>query len=353
MDLEKLLTPVSQDQPAGGDLRLAAEDETFRQVRDLRKAAVVDPNSQGNWTKILALCETALAKSKDLELAARWTDARVRVDGFAGLRDGLGLVRELVSRFWDTVHPRAQDGNGAVNLEGRRARLEWMAGKDFLMSVERVPLVRTGGGEPRGWIDYRFTTRVDDAKAAADPTAYEELKTGGYISTEEWLQGLGSTPPERLRETLGAVRASLKELQGLSRACDERMGPDAPSLLALGQTLENIETYLAEKTGESSAQGESAGGGSSAVEAGGGNAAAASPGVSGPIRSRAQALQRLQEVADYYRQAEPHSPVSHLVQRAIKWGKLPFEDLVKDFIKDDSTIQRIQETLGIEKKEGT
>ena len=42
-------------------------------------------------------------------------------------------------------------------------------------------------------------------------------------------------------------------------------------------------------------------------------------------QNRADALRRLEALAVYFRRTEPHSPVSYLVQRAVRWGEMPLE----------------------------
>jgi type VI secretion system protein ImpA len=54
----------------------------------------------------------------------------------------------------------------------------------------------------------------------------------------------------------------------------------------------------------------------------------------------------LAEVADFFRQTEPHSPVSYLVQRAVKWGNMPLESWLQEVVKDESVLSQIRETLG-------
>jgi type VI secretion system protein ImpA len=69
-------------------------------------------------------------------------------------------------------------------------------------------------------------------------------------------------------------------------------------------------------------------------------------GTSGPIKSRQDALKRLSEVAEFFRKTEPHSPVSHLVSRSVKWGNMSLENLLQELIKDESVLGQIRETLG-------
>jgi type VI secretion system protein ImpA len=82
---------------------------------------------------------------------------------------------------------------------------------------------------------------------------------------------------------------------------------------------------------------------------GGGYAAGSSGGalsVGGAVRSRQDALKRLSEVAEFFRQTEPHSPVAYLVQRAVKWGNMPLDNWLQEVIKDETVLGQLRETLG-------
>ena len=63
--------------------------------------------------------EALATRSKDLQLAAWLTEAQLGREGFAGLREGLELTRALIERFWDHLHPQADDL--AVGLSTRAA----------------------------------------------------------------------------------------------------------------------------------------------------------------------------------------------------------------------------------------
>jgi type VI secretion system protein ImpA len=72
----------------------------------------------------------------------------------------------------------------------------------------------------------------------------------------------------------------------------------------------------------------------------------------GAIRGRQEALRRLSEIAEFFQKTEPHSPVSYLVERAVKWGNMPLEQWLQEVIKDSTTLGQVQETLGV-KVEGS
>ena len=68
--------------------------------------------------------------------------------------------------------------------------------------------------------------------------------------------------------------------------------------------------------------------------------------ASGAIQSRQDALKRLNDISEWFRKNEPHSPISYLVQRAVKWGNMPLENWLQDVIKDETVIYQIRQTLG-------
>src|SRR4030095_13344954 len=71
--------------------------------------------------------------------------------------------------------------------------------------------------------------------------------------------------------------------------------------------------------------------------------------TAGPIRSRLEALKRLGEVAEFFLNTEPHSPVSYLAQRAIRWGQMPLDAWLGEVIKNGTALDNLRETLGLKK----
>jgi type VI secretion system protein ImpA len=69
-------------------------------------------------------------------------------------------------------------------------------------------------------------------------------------------------------------------------------------------------------------------------------------------QDRADALRRLAAVATYFRNTEPHSPISYLVQRAVRWGEMPLEQWLEDVIHDAGVLSTVRETLGLKESDG-
>jgi len=72
-----------------------------------------------------------------------------------------------------------------------------------------------------------------------------------------------------------------------------------------------------------------------------------SPGPLGPIRSRAEAYQRLAEAADFLQRTEPHSPTPYLVRRAIQWGNMDLRELLPHLIRNDHALLEVAQLLNI------
>ena len=42
----------------------------------------------------------------------------------------------------------------------------------------------------------------------------------------------------------------------------------------------------------------------------------------------------LQEIAEYFRRTEPHSPLAYALEQAVRWGRTPLPKLLEELIPD-------------------
>src|SRR5262245_5915630 len=114
LDIEALLAPIPGDDPSGSAVPVEVRQQLDEGRVELDPDAFPedDPRRQetprlADWGGIARLASQMLADtSKDLELAARLTEALVQREGFAGLRDGLGLLRAMIEQCWDRIRPQ-------------------------------------------------------------------------------------------------------------------------------------------------------------------------------------------------------------------------------------------------------
>src|SRR2546423_4181462 len=137
---DQLLDPIPGANPAGAELRY---DPVYDKIKEARRADEDIPQGEwqtalkaADWALVIKLSTEALAKrTKDLQIAAWLTEAKLRREGFGGLREGLDLIEGMVERFWPQLYPEIEDGD----VEMRAAPLEWL-GSALEMAVRMVPI---------------------------------------------------------------------------------------------------------------------------------------------------------------------------------------------------------------------
>jgi type VI secretion system protein ImpA len=75
---------------------------------------------------------------------------------------------------------------------------------------------------------------------------------------------------------------------------------------------------------------------------------AATP-ADGPVRTRAEAYQRLREASEFLLRTEPHSPVPYLIRRAIAWGNMTLAEVLEELLSKNADLPTIYALLGIKR----
>jgi type VI secretion system protein ImpA len=65
------------------------------------------------------------------------------------------------------------------------------------------------------------------------------------------------------------------------------------------------------------------------------------------MQSREQAIEQLQKVADFFRESEPHSPVSYSIEQIIRWCGMPLPELLAELISDGDAKRSYFRLVGI------
>ena len=349
MDLEPLIAALSPEQPCGADLSFSPDIDAIRDMRreddpTLAQGEWVTPLKTADWPAVARACELVLrTTSKDLAVAGWLTDAWARLRGFAGLADGLELTAALVERYWPTLHPLA-DGD---DQEQRIGCLAWLAASVKSLSGQ-IALIE--GAEQRFNLSEVESAR--QRRAGPEPDEVDTLvteRTEAPLTLEAVLRAVaagGRAGFEARRDAIAAAQAALLRLQA---AVETRLPADGPSFVAARAALEQVAQAWS-RLGRDAGVADTAPAGPGAEP----DTAAAVPAamvVAGPIRSRAQALQQLRLVADYFRQAEPHSPVAYLADKAARWGEMPLHEWLRAVVKDGTALASFEDLLGVEPRE--
>jgi type VI secretion system protein ImpA len=335
IDPVALLEAIPGDDPAGEPVPFQVRDE----LEQARKE--IDPNDfdrddparpaepkWADWSGIIRLATRTLREqSKDLLVAARLTEALTKQQGFAGLADGLALLRGMIEQCWDRSLPVIEDGD----LEVRAGPFNWLGDGDrgarFPPSVRAAPLLHHDG-QALGWREW------------------DQMRSGrGAISKEMFEKAVAAASREECQGAVDTLTRCIEELTGLSRALNERLGPVSPALTdlrtALGDCL-TLAKQILERKGPAAASEVTV----AEPSAANGEAEATVPAARGTL-SRDDVYRRLAEAADLLERLEPHSPIPYLVRRAVELGAMPFPLLMRALIRDDSVLTNMNRELGI------
>src|SRR5690606_35970383 len=73
--------------------------------------------------------------------------------------------------------------------------------------------------------------------------------------------------------------------------------------------------------------------------------------VANVINSREAAFKQLTEIAEFFRKTEPHSPVSYVLEKAVKWGHMPLDELIIELIPEASSRTHFSQLTGVQSNE--
>lgn len=337
---EAFLAPIPGDLPAGEGLRY---EPVYDEIKHAREEE--DEIPQGDWKRELKTADYKLVvklatevlteRSKDLQIAAWLTEALIHRDGFAGLRDGLDLMRGLLDTFWDGVHPQIDDGD----LEYRVVPLEWVA-RYLEPALKRISL----NVEGHSFYDYEQSRTVGYEEAMEGDrerlAAREELIDEGKLAPESFDAAVEATPKPWYKALVSDLDDASEALAALEALSDQRFEDVAPSYRPLKGALDDVahvaRQLLALKLEQDPDPVEEpafdpsggADGGTSAAAGSDPQNAAPAGGQSVEPTSRDDAAARVAAAARYLRRASPTDPAPYLLLRGFRWGELRGADEV-------------------------
>ena len=230
-----LLDPISADQPAGVDLRWTPEWDRIKEARraddtfELGKWAKKE-QKVSDWRLVEELATKALReRSKDLQLAVWLMEASINLHGFAGLRDSLRLLRELMVRYWDNgLYPTMESGP-----EDRAGPFEWMNDK-LVLAIACIPITaRSDSGNDYNFLNLQDARRIgsESSYKSADgdvdtkkKKAFEAALEEGHISMEMFERAVKETKRESYEELALLFQHCYTEFKELEKVIDAKFG---------------------------------------------------------------------------------------------------------------------------------
>lgn len=328
---QALREPISAEQPCGVSLEDTPALTSLDMLRLFGQSqspeAVPEPDEEHReqqkarppieWNQLRANALDGLSRSKDLRLLAYLGAALLRTDGLPAFTQTLTVAAYWLETFWPEFYPLIDEDA----LFRKNALNNFADPMAIVDRVWRMPLVSS---RQHG----RFGLReLDITEGRATPGPQDGHAEAGALRAAFTAMSL-----EELTELADSVTAAIAALHSIDARMRSDGGPEmapdfGPLLAQFARAKKLFTDQLAARAPAAAADG-------------GDLAEGAAPGVeasgfrSGVIKSRQDAIRALDAVANYFRTAEPSSPVPMLVERAKRLVDKDFLEVLADMVPD-------------------
>lgn len=359
LEFDALLLPFPGKQPAGTDPRDDASAQSlYYRLRDARaEARALEREADGDgsrdnapplqWRQVRDLAQRILSeRAKDLEASAWLTEALVRESGFAGLCAGANLMAGLLDVYWDQGLFPVPDEDGVATLV---APIGGLTGGDQDGSLpqplrKQAMFVRPDGNVVTFW---QFM-QAEDVASIGDAARKKQRLAGGALALAEVERDARIAGAAHFGGLRDEIDAAITAWDRLTAGLELRADVDAPStrrMRVLLETLLQLVSRYAPARVAAPAP-EPAQADPDGVMAAPGPASAGDAGAARPV-SRNDMLLELAKIADYFREAEPQSPISLTLDEAVRRARLTWPELLHEIVPNDDARNAMLTQLGI------
>lgn len=381
--LQKLKEPVNEQQYCGTYIKL--DRQAFRALRNVYNEAnsaarkllqtpdeseldELNENNINSWKRLSdQLCETFQKQTKDIELLSWLMVSQLYLDDtLIGFKNTLDLLNTLLTEHFDELNPvipeasiKAQDEAGKLreSLDFKMAAFSQMVGIGENDSILYAPMSQV---RLLGDVSY-FAYQSAEMKGEC-PKLREDLKKDVSANADKYKTTI---------ETLKQCKTLCNDIYVLLGSKCQPSGVQTPNFMFIINHLDRILKSVGfltgfsiedkkEQTAEEPVQDNNASSPAEPQTATVQTVAVQTAGVVNNSQSfellsknsevtREQVFEELANIAKYFRSTEPHSPVSYLIEKAIRWGHLSLPELLNELISDQAdTKNRIFTIAGLQ-----
>lgn len=368
LDVNKLLAEFPGEFPAGVNPRAKGVPDIFGPLKNARQQAIdlekaienlapgEKPSREPDWRPVFKLSVQVLQEvGKDLQVGAWLVEAATRLHGLDGLRDSFAVLRGLVERFaWPALFPPIEDGDHAARTNPI-AGLGNASYGTITLHLRLLPLTDPTAAPPITADTLERAHRV----ANYDPEQRTKALSNGQPNLPDVLAKAKSTAKEFFLAELSSVTKAQTDCEALSKLLDDeqRCGTNGPNLSGLLSLLQKLAESIKELGGIAEEEViveqpivKDPGGGNANTSGGATTTETGSTTVLTLTRDlkklRQQKLDELIQIAVFFEETEPHSPLPTAIKRAVEWAKLPLHKLWEEMIVDENLRASIFRLIG-------
>ncbi|CAD6081331.1 type VI secretion system protein TssA [Escherichia coli] len=333
MNIDEFLAPVSAEQPCGENLEYDADFQAMEQAMqgkaEQQFGDTIIPAEPADWTTVEKLAAGLLSRTKDLRVMLALTQAWTKRRGLSGYADGLLLLQQALSLYWQPIYPLLKE-YGETDPFYRINALAGLSDKSALTSALRnTVLLRSNGDE----------LLLRDAQALLDGSKTEcadypggrsrlidELARGGQPGIDAILA---------IHQRLQTIREILSDCLGESGVPEMEQLQKTVGIVAGACQITDISPFHASR-------------GEIAVSEHQPIPDALPPSAvdwrCSQINNRAEVQQILEKVKQYFAQHEPSHPAPLMIERVQRLIELDFMDIIRDLAPD--SVHQLENIFG-------
>lgn len=327
----------------GENIRVNARTrELYYKIKDERNQARTEERTaspqevlkiSSNWENVNNLgLHIIYSESRDVEILAWLAEAKLRLEGFAGLRHVYELCEDIFHNHWENIY--SIDDESEEDKFAPFAGLNGVGSEGSLVQPLRLTSLIPGQrfGENSLW-DFQLAQRPNETA----------LKEELYRAATE----AGSAA---LSSHLAEVNACLAVFDRLMALLTERCGQHAPPSSNIRNVLIEAAAAIRSLGGRDTDQPQMRDAGPAPTDHHASAPVATRPSTSlNPegIRSRDEAFETLLLVARYFRRTEPHSPISLAIETLVRRGRMDFSELLAELLPEAQARNAVLTAAGI------
>jgi len=356
IDIDQLTSDITKDSPTGVCLRFNEETMSlYYEIKDTRNKArnierknlsgEDDSNPYPLWEKVSILGEQALIeKTKDLEIAAWLTEAWLRLYAFDGLKSGFSLIHTLLKKYKDSIYPLA-DEDGVETTLACLVGLNGDGNDGSLISPIRNQLITQGQSQgPFTLWQYQQAITLDKVK---NPVTKQEKISAGAIDLSMIRAAVKETPLSFYQGLQQSLNDALDVFNDLQQFLTEIYADKAPPSSTIKSNLLSFDEHLkfifnevdmpiqtivqSNEEVQDETQPEQ-------------HVVKNAPPI---VKDRENALNILASIAQFFKETEPHSPLSYSIDRLVRWGGMSLPDLMQELIMDEKAKTEFLNLTGL------
>ncbi|WP_180023733.1 type VI secretion system protein TssA [Acinetobacter sp. YH1901134] len=366
LELDALLQPITDDLPCGSDFSFSNDFHAIKKAKTqddplLDQGDWIAEPKQADWGFVHQKSSDLLREhTKDIRLYGWLLEAWTHIHGFEGIAKGIELTQKSLQDFWLQLHPEIEDDD----LDQRLGLLQGIINQIPTL-IKSVSIVY--GAAAYSLSDYDRLLHVQNQRRKSNHEDDDQEES--FNGMEQFEHALFNTSKSIQYQYYQQFLDILNHWENLKTTLDDLMGLDAPSFAGIDSQIEMIhlslkKIYKADAfiNSSSAEQVQS----NSPIESQTLSTVTSvqndmqiiqqqhtqqfKPQVQNHLENREQAMKVLQDIADYFQVNEPHSPVSYMLQKTIKWSQMPLHEWLTHVIKDENPLEAVQEMLGVQQQ---